>query len=220
MRHFGQRRLTLTTLACFCRDIFWFCVQHDLRLLVTWLPREENQEADHYSKISDSSNWKLNPFWLQRLTGLWGPFDIDLFASFSNHQLPKYYSFFHTPTTAGVNAFCFTWQGNCWCNPPFNLVAKVIQHARSCKTCLCLIVPFWPSARWWPLLVCEKGRAFRGFVHGVLVLGMAPDLFLPGTTGNKAPTGGPAWSSLALGVLFDAPDRADLLPIPCGLTSG
>jgi len=101
-----------------CLEIYWFCLRQDIFLSACWLPRELNVEADFYSKFNDGADLMLNPRLFQVIQQRWGRFDVDLFASHSNHHVPSYYSLFHTPSTSGVNAFCYHWSGHCWCHPP------------------------------------------------------------------------------------------------------
>ncbi|PNW69771.1 hypothetical protein CHLRE_21g752997v5 [Chlamydomonas reinhardtii] len=166
-----------------------YCFERAINIRAEWIPREQNQIADHLSKLRDSDDWMVNPTQFKRLNKLWGPFDIDLFASHTNHQLPRYYSRFLTPDTSGVDAFRFAWGRRCWANPPFGIILKVLRHARECKARLCLIVPYWPTRDWWPEVTTDEGSRFCHFVHGVRMLGRASNLFLPGSTGNSLPKG-------------------------------
>ena len=54
---------------------------------------------------------------------------IDLFASYRDHQLPRYYSAYVDDRTAlGHNAFAYVWdQGVClYANPPWTLIGRVL----------------------------------------------------------------------------------------------
>ena len=46
-----------------------------------------------------------------------------------------------------------------------------------------LVVPYWPSAHYWPLLV-ERGGVFKSFVADCLYVENGKDVFLHG--GNKS----------------------------------
>ena len=186
-----------------CVEIFQFCLAHSIELIATWVPREQNALADTLSKEVQSCDWQLNRREFASLSHAWGPFDVDLFASHTNHLVPNYYSFYHTPTTSGVNAFAFAWGRRCWCNPPFAIVARVLQHAEACQARMCMILPFWPQHRWWPLLLASA-RVFAPFVHGCTLLTRAPDLFLGAAFGNTRACHLPAWETLALLLDFSA----------------
>jgi hypothetical protein len=180
-----------------CLELFWYCMEHDIDVLADWIPRDANVLADALSKASESYDWQLNPREFQALSRRWGPFDVDLFASFTNHQVPKYFSHYYTPDTAGVNAFAQNWGRQCWCNPPFGLIARVLGHARACGSRMCVIVPFWPHSKWWPLLLGPPGF-FLPFVHGCIVLPRVFDLYLGGAYGNAVAQRAPTWQSMAL----------------------
>ena len=168
-----------------------------------WVPRELNQLADYISKFYDGNDWQLNPAVFSQLDSLWGPHSLDVFASHLNHLCPKFFSLYHCPDTAGVNAFAFDWSGeNAWINPPFSQMGRVVRHLRRCRAQATLICPWWPKRPWWHL-ICPDGRIFAHFVRDWRLLPARPDLVLPGPKhGNHRPVGGPAWEVYALRVDF------------------
>ena len=185
-------------------EIFWYCIAEDITLQAEWRPREENVLADELSKLQDRDDWMVNRAVFKRLASAGGPFDVDLFASHTNHLVPQYYSKFCTPTTSGVDAFRYSWGLKCWANPPFCILLKVLRHAQFCKARVCLIVPHWPTRDWWSFLT-KDGSTFEPFVHDLKHLGAAHDLFLPGSSGNETPRGRAAWPALALLADFTHP---------------
>jgi len=185
-------------------EIFWYCIAEHINLKAEWRPREENVMADYLSKLQDRDDWMVNRAVFKRLDAAWGPFEVDLFASHTNHLVSHYYSKFFTPTTAGVDAFRYRWGRKCWANPPFCLLLHVLKHAQFCKARLCLIVPFWQTRDWWSFLT-KDGKVFEPFVHDLKHLGAAYDLFLPGSSGNELPQGKANWPALALLVDFLQP---------------
>ena len=187
-----------------CKTLTWYCIHNDISLVASWIPRDLNTFADFYSKLTDPGDWMLDPTIFRILSQLWGPYEIDIFASYENHQLPRYYSRYFTPTCTGVDAFSQPWGRHGWCNPPFALVGRAILYGRSCKARMCLICPFTPSAPWWPLL-CLDGRVFQSFVHAVRILHKRPNLFLPGNMAHAYANRVPRWDCLALLVDFLTP---------------
>ena len=185
-------------------EIFWFCIAECITLQAEWRPRGENKLADYLSKLQDRDDWMVNRAEFDKLNKAWGPFDIDLFASHTNHLVPRYFSRFFTPTTAGVDAFRFRWGRRCWANPPFCILLKVLRHAQACNARLCLIAPLWPTRDWWSFLT-HDGARFEPFVHDIKLLGPAQDLFLPGSSGNEVPRGPASWPALALLIDFTLP---------------
>ena len=63
--------------------------------------------------------------------------------------------------------------------PPVSLVKKVILHVCLCRGRGILVVPYWPSALYWPLLV-ERGGVFKSFVADCLYVENGKDVFLYG----------------------------------------
>lgn len=187
-------------------QVFWYCIEHNIELRATWIPREDNQFADDLSKEIDPHDWTLDPVQFQHLNRIWGPFVIDLFASYTNHQVDRYYSLHHTPDCLGVDAFCYKWSGNGWCNPPFSFIPRVIRHARWCTARLCLICPFWPSASWWHMLMSRTAAGlFAPFVYQCYLFKNSRNLYVAGlgTAADARQT--PTWRTMALGISFVAP---------------
>ena len=99
------------------------------------------------------------------MNSLWGPFTIDLFADNKNSKCKRFCSRFYCPEAFKINAFCFDWGGeHSLIVPPVYLISRVIKHfLASKKSSGVLILPYWPSAAFWPLLVDGRQR-FRKFV--------------------------------------------------------
>lgn len=189
-------------------EVFWYCISHNIDLQATWIPREQNAVADALSKLEDPNDWSLNPAIFSELNQKWGPFVVDLFASFNNHLLKDYYCLHHTPDCLAVDAFTQRWSGNCWCNPPFGLISKVIQHAQWCSASMCLVCPLWPSAVWWHLLLSEASPVFFApFVYGCRLLCKSNDLYIQGLGVSRKSRRSPNWHTLALYVDFSLPLR-------------
>ena len=45
--------------------IFTICSQSNIKLRVIWLPREKISRADFFSRIIDSDDWEVDPFWFK-----------------------------------------------------------------------------------------------------------------------------------------------------------
>ena len=197
-----------------CKALLWYCFNNRIYLSASWIPRDLNSFADFYSKNTDSGDWKLNPNIFNYLQRKWGTFDIDLFASYNNHQTDRYYSLYFTPTCEGVNAFSFHWGRRCWCNPPFKMMSQVMAKARACRARLCIICPFTPSAPWWHA-ISPNGSHFDTCVRDYIFLERAPDMFLAGNMAHQFAGRVPRWNSLAL--LADFSDQQlcrSALPLP------
>ena len=64
----------------------------NITLTVEWIPRELNTLADPLSKNPDKDDWQLSPRLFAVLDQIWGPHDLDAFASAQNALLPKFWS--------------------------------------------------------------------------------------------------------------------------------
>ncbi|GLC53133.1 hypothetical protein PLESTB_000711700 [Pleodorina starrii] len=203
---------TVAALQGACYDILWYCIEHKINLVTTWIPREWNKLADALSKGEEFCDWMLNRQVFADLARTWGPFAVDLFASATNHQIPSYFSWFATPTCAGVNAFAHEWPRTSWCNPPFAVMGRVLAHAKACRTRVALVAPFWPGAPWWHMLV-ENDYAFKPFVWACARLPRIPNLFYTGPPGSARKAFVPGWETVAL-LLDFAQDCSHVVEVP------
>jgi ribonuclease HI len=151
------------------QQVLLYTLAHDIHLAVTWVPRKLNQKADSLSKFVDRTDWQLNPQVFADLNAVWGPFEVDLFASSSTTQLPVFFSRFHTVGSRAVDGLSQTWEGLCWAYPPVSLVSKVLLHAQHQQAKVCLIIPHWKATAWWVRLA-PTGVFFGAHVHGCIEL--------------------------------------------------
>ena len=189
-------------------DIFLFASSHNIRLDLTWIPRDQNSEADRFSKVVDIDDYSVHDDVFIHLDRLWGPHSIDRFASSYNAKLPRFNSRFLQSGTEAVDAFSQDWScDNNWIVPPATVVGKVLNHMRESKAVGTLIVPMWKSSYFWPLL-CNDGMHLSSFVKHWLCLPKRPDLFVAGRAKNKL-FGTKAFKSpcLALRIDFLQPER-------------
>ena len=195
----GSRRLALNELA---RDLFWFCLRHEITLSVEWVPREENSLADDISKLLIPDDWMLSKKYFQLLDRRWGPHTCDLFASQANNQCAKFYSLHWCRGSAGVNAFGYDWStDNCWVNCPYRLIGRVWRCLQAQGAAASLLVPLWESATWWQLVTPEVGHLSDCIVDWVWLPREDPSLFCPGTVPGR-PVEPPNWPVMAVRVDF------------------
>ena len=149
----GTHSQNLSNLAI---DLWEWCFQHQLVVSAQHLPGHLNVRADQESReINDSSDWKLNPTVFQALSKMWGPFQVDLFASRLTHQLPIFASWKPDPLAAYIDAFSVDWgkiQGYAF--PPFALIGRCLRQLQVQEVDhLVLVAPVWPTQSWYPLLL-------------------------------------------------------------------
>ena len=133
--------------------IYELCMRHFIRIDVRWIPRELNEKADYLSKFVCKDDYKLDEGVFNTLDGLWGPHTIDWFASHLSTQLSRFCAQFWCPGCEGVDAFSQCWTDEMgWFFPPPFLVSRVIDQLLESSAQGTLVIPFWPSQRWWPRL--------------------------------------------------------------------
>ena len=138
-------------------EIFFLCLKNGITLEVEWIPREENEAADSASRMAamvDTDDWQLRSSFFSILNNKWGPISIDCFANYYNAKLPRFYSLFNSRGCEGVDAFAHNWAGEtCLLVPPVSIVGRVLLHLKLCRSKGILVVHFWPSAVFWPMLM-------------------------------------------------------------------
>ncbi|XP_028394441.1 uncharacterized protein LOC114518633 [Dendronephthya gigantea] len=147
----GTHSQTLANLAI---ALWEWCLENQLTVSAQHLPGILNTRADRESRIiTDSSDWKLNPSLFQAVLRIWGPLEIDLFASRLTYQLPQFVSWKPDPLAIQTDAFSMNWgKIRGYAFPPFALIGRCLRQALSQKVVqLVLIAPVWPTQPWYPL---------------------------------------------------------------------
>ena len=65
-------------------DIFQLCARCDIQINVQWIPRNENETADHLSRYVNKDDRSLIPEVFAQFDCRWGPRFIDCFSSQSS----------------------------------------------------------------------------------------------------------------------------------------
>ena len=132
-----------------------------------WLPGTANQQADYLSRLKDFDDWEVASSIFQQMDVLLGPHTLDAFANYKNAKVPRFFSRFWNPGTAGVDAFYQDWSKDvAWVVPPIPLVPRVLHFMFQNAFQGTLVVPHWPSAAYWPLL----SNNFAHFITNAVVL--------------------------------------------------
>ena len=168
------------------RDIYKFACSNAIDIQMEWVPRSENERADLLSRIVDRDDWSVSDALFKFLNHVWGPFTFDRFADYNNAKLEKFNSRMWSPNSSGVDAFAYSWSGeNNWLVPPTWLISRCINYIQHERVNATLVVPFWPSAVFWPLIVNMDG-SFKSFIsrykkfdkaQGFFVQGSVPSVF-------------------------------------------
>ena len=72
-------------------NVFLVTSQRQIRLNISWLPRDQNSQAGFLSKIVDFDDYSLHDE-VFHLDNLWGPHSVDRFACSCNAKLPRFNS--------------------------------------------------------------------------------------------------------------------------------
>ncbi len=155
---------TSSKLAFLARSIWLELWRHDIRVVSTyWLPSKINVEADAISRQPPDrmSDWALTEkyfqLFIQKLRSKDLPLPtVDAFATRLNRRLPRYCSLYRDLESLG-DFFLADLKGEIlWCNPPFNMVARVLRHIRLHELKAYVLVPVWPGRLWWPHVAVQR----------------------------------------------------------------
>ena len=151
-------------------QIFELCVTHDIKLSATWIPRQKNQIADYYSKMTDSDDFSICHNTFRQICEAFGQPDYDRFADGINRRSIKFNSKYYCPDTNGVNAFTQDWS-----DANLNLISLLIKHIvdtikhlESCKAKGILLVPQWPSSHFWTFI--HNGLYLHSYIKKFIVV--------------------------------------------------
>ena len=183
--------------------LYKICRKHNIRLSVEWVSRNQNETADALSRFDDPDDYKLDPSVFRAIDQLWGPHTYDRFASMITTQLPRFSSKYMNPKCDSTDAFTVCWLGeNNWLFPPPYLIPRVIRHMSANKEYGTLLIPYWPSAPWWPLLITKQGT-WNWFVTDCLDISPYNGIFITGSlSSNIFTTGVPPFELRALRLQF------------------
>ena len=147
----GTRSHRLTSLAL---EMWNFAADRKLTLSAVYVPRERNT-ADKKSRVfQDSLEWMLHPAVLQALQKEAGCFDIDLFATRVNHQVPAFVSWRPEPGAVATDAFNVKWDFHlAYLFPPFCMIKRCLKKIQQDQSNCVLITPVWKSRPWYPVIL-------------------------------------------------------------------
>ena len=143
-------------LARLALDLWDWCLQHKIVVEAKYLPGILNTRADKESRVMvDRHDWKLDPQVFSTINQLWGPLEVDLFASRLSTQLPRFYSWRPDPLAEALDAFTQDWSKvRGYAFPPFALVGRCLKQLLDQSVpFLVLLAPLWQSQPWYPLLL-------------------------------------------------------------------
>ena len=155
------------------REIWNWCESRNIWIYASYIPSKQNSDADAESRLRwQNTEWELNEKCFSQIKKLWGPPDVDLFASRSNSKCKKFASWIQDPESSYVDAFTIDWQQFKlpYLFPPFNLVGRVIQKIKNDQVSVILVAPLWKTQSWFP--------SFVELIHSHVLFGPEKELLL------------------------------------------
>ena len=144
--------------------IFQCCTENQISLNIQLIPRSDLERVDYKSRIVDLNDWRINSSCFEYIEKLWGPHTVDCFANYYNKKVETFFLQFWNSNSSGVDFFCTECRkrelfGCSACNHDYEGHPLLVRKSNDWYT---VIVPFWPSAYFWPVIT----RKFRDYVTG------------------------------------------------------
>jgi hypothetical protein len=121
----------------------------------------DNKLADRQSRVFENPNVELTlrQDLFQAVQRAFGPLDYDCFAAMENHQLQSYIALRPDPFAIQTDFFSRTAPpGRLYCFPPFNLVLRLLAKLEREGSTALVVLPFWPSRPFWPVMLKMLAR--------------------------------------------------------------
>ncbi|KAL0168419.1 hypothetical protein M9458_036641, partial [Cirrhinus mrigala] len=125
-----------------------------LSLRAVYVPGHLNLGADIPSRQGPRlGEWMLHPEVVKQIWRVFGPAQVDLFATRENTQCSLWYSLVH-PAPLGLDAMVQTWPRlRLYAFPPIALLPGVLERVRRDGVSLLLVAPYWPGRVWFSDLI-------------------------------------------------------------------
>ena len=126
----GTVSLQLVKLA----KILWlWALRRGIMLSAQHIPGVSNQVADAESRVTvDRLDWKLSVAVFQKINAVWGPLEVDLFATRLSTQPDRFFSWRPDPLAEATDAFQQDWGPlKAYANPPWCLMGRVLKQVKA-----------------------------------------------------------------------------------------
>ena len=194
----GSKKPYLANLAV---AIYQVAKKHSINLNLIWIPRDQNEEADFWSRVRDFDDWGVSPQWFQKICDYCDfKATIDRFADPRNKKVKRFNTRFYHCQSEATDAFSQNWQQEKnWVVPFIFLINRTIRYCQMCAAEMILVFPKWKTAVFWPAIQ-DILQNKPSVIRHQLVMG---NIFVKGTTETSI-FGSPKWKgqSMALHLKF------------------
>ena len=155
----GTVSSALTSLA---KSLWLLALERDIILTAKHIPGVSNEVADLRVEASERLD-RLDVF--QKINQIFGPLEVDLFASRPTYQLPHFFSWRPDPLAEATDAFQQDWRRmKGYANLPWCLIGCVLNKIRAQEARVALVAPVWKDQAWYPVLL-EMLRDYPRLIH-------------------------------------------------------
>lgn len=135
--------------------------ERNLSLRASWLPSANNFLADQLSRMRDRTDWRLSPAVFAVPEAVWGPHDVDRFATHLSTHLPRFNSRWWCPGAEAIDTFAQPWWlANNYANPPFDLIDPVLDLIAKQDAAATVVLPVWQAQPFWQRATAMASAAF------------------------------------------------------------
>jgi hypothetical protein len=155
--------------------------QRQICLLSAFIPSEENVQADAASRFQLVPDWHLAPRIFHQMSTLWGPPQINLFASRELAQTQHFYSWKAADAPEAIDTLSLRWDFMlAFLFPAIPLLKRVNRKMELSRGTFLLVTPYWEAQTWFASLQALQ-------VEDVRRLSFSSDLVIDLTTGDPTP---------------------------------
>lgn len=114
----------------------------------------DNLGVDLLSRLQVlAGEWSPKRSSFEEIIKEFGTREVDLFASFHNRQLQRFFSRYFHPQAEGIDALTSAWpEGLLYAFPPIPLLPSVIRKIKHQRAQVILVAPWWPRRPWFSAL--------------------------------------------------------------------
>jgi hypothetical protein len=149
--------------------------QCQLRIMPAFIPTEENVQADAASRFQLVPDWHLDPRVFRRISSLWGPPQIDLFASRQSTQTTRFMLWRAADSPEAIDALSMRWDfALAYLFPPIPLLKRVVRKLELSRGTFLLVTPYWEAQTWFACLQALQVQDVRRLpYHNELVVDLS-----------------------------------------------